>query len=111
QPIADARAIIGRLVPGDAVVFAIDDNRVFATIGDGKPREVAKLEGRVTSVAALGYRRFVAATARGHLARGPSDGGPIARAPVDVGAVPFVIGDPSGLPVIAAGDRLLRWEN
>jgi hypothetical protein len=108
--VAEGRSAWGRLVPGDAILFGVGDGRLFARIGDGEPREVAKLDGAVESAVALGYRRFAAHSSGGELVRGDLTTGALERARVPGDAKGFVATDGAGRVLIALGHRLLAWD-
>ncbi len=108
--VAEGRSAWGRLVPGDAIVYALGDGRLFARIGDGEPREVAKLDGVVESAVGLGYRRFAAYSSGGELVRGDLASGDLERARVPGDANGFVAADQTGRVLIAHGARLLAWD-
>jgi hypothetical protein len=108
--VAEGRSVWGRLVPGDAIVYAVGDGRLFARIGDGEPREVAKLDGVVESAVALGYRRFAAYSSGGELVRGDLERADLERARVPGDARGFVAADQAGRVLIAHGTRLLAWD-
>src|SRR5262249_50011282 len=67
--VGEGRAVWGRLLPGDAIVFAVGDGRLFARVAEDGPREVAKLDGIAENAVALGYRRFAAHSSSGEIVR------------------------------------------
>jgi hypothetical protein len=108
--VGEGRAIWGRLVPGDTIVFGVGDGRMFARIGGGEAREVAKLDGIAENAVALGYRRFAAHSSRGEIVRVDLTTDALERARVPVGSDGFLAADSTGRLLIVEDRRLLQWE-
>jgi hypothetical protein len=107
--VAAGDGVLARLLPGNAIVVVFDDHTVSGAIGDAPPHELARLDGRITSLTVLGIRSFAAISARGDLVRGTVDG-PVEHVHVDVKEPPMVGGDRAGNVLIASGARMLAWD-
>ncbi len=108
--VAEGRRAWGRLIGGDAIVFALGDGRVFARIGDAEPREAAKLDGIAESAVSLGYRRFAAYSSSGELVRVDLTTDALERTRVEAGARGFIAADPAGRVLVVEDGRLLAWD-
>ena len=108
--IVEGERAVAADVDGDAIVYSTGDNRVMATIGDQPPREIAKLEGRVTSVTGLDHLRYAATSSSGELVRGSLVSGELERIHVDV-TEPSLAADNAGHPLLFNGARLYVWDH
>ena len=100
------RALWGRLLLGDAVVFGNGDGTVFAKVGETEPHEVVKLDGSVVAAGPLGPLAFTAISERGEVVRGNLANGALDRTNVAPGKSMFVAG-----VLIVVDDRLLVWDH
>ncbi len=109
--IAQGKALFGRLMEDNVIIFAHGTGELLASTGDGTPpRSIAKLEGTVSGLTPLGNRRYAAVSNRGEALRGNYETGDIERAHLDDATSMFVGNDHRGHPVIAADNRLLVWD-
>lgn len=100
-----------RLVPGNAIAFSSGDHRIWAAIGDGPAREVAKVAGGVDGAVAVGHHKLAVHSTEGELARIDLGTGAVERTTIALGA-PFIIaGDPAtGRVAFAEDKRVLLWD-
>jgi hypothetical protein len=108
--VAEGRAPWARLIAGDAIVFGVGDGRLFARIGAGEPREIAKLDGMAENAVGLGYRRFAAHSSSGEIVRSDLTTDALERARVAVGSDGFLAADRTGRVLVAEDRRLLVWD-
>jgi hypothetical protein len=108
--LAEGRATWGRLVSGDVIVYGVGDGRLFARIGTSEPREVTKLEGITQTVVPFGYRRFVAYSSTGEVARVDLTTDTIERTRVALGANGYLASDGANRIFIVDDRRLLAWD-
>ncbi|HWO19143.1 MAG TPA: serine/threonine-protein kinase [Kofleriaceae bacterium] len=108
--VAEGRAVWGRLIAGDTIVFGVGDGRVLAQVGTAEPREVAKLDGAAQSAIGLGHRRFAAHSSGGELVRSDLATDELTRAHVGGRPEAFVETDGAGRVLIADERRLLLWD-
>ncbi|MFN0247569.1 MAG: protein kinase domain-containing protein [Kofleriaceae bacterium] len=101
------------LLHGNAIVYGKGetpkDGRVFARIGDGEEREVAKLDGAIQGSTAVGPLEFAAISATGELVRGNVSTGELRRVNVAAGTSMFVASDLGDRIVAVVDSRLYLW--
>jgi hypothetical protein len=111
EVVAEGRAVWGRLIQGDAIMYGIGDGRLFARVGASEPREVAKLDGIVEGAVGLGYRRFAAHASSGEIVRGDLTTDTLERTRIAVGSNGFVAADNLGRVLVVEDNRLLLWDH
>jgi hypothetical protein len=101
------------LLRGNAIVYGKGetpkDGRVFAKIGDGEEREVAKLDGAVQSSTPVGPLEFAAISANGELVRGNVSTNQLRRVNIAAGKSMFVASDLGDRIVAVVDSRLYLW--
>ena len=108
--LAEGRAVWGRLIPGDVIVYGVGDGRVFARIGAGEPREVVKVDGIAENAVTLGYRRFAVHSSSGEIVRADLVTDAVDRTRVAVGSDGFLAADNVGRVLVVEDRRLLMWD-
>jgi len=109
RPVAHGQQLIGRMLPGGAIVLA-DGGKLAVQRGDQDPRVLEALDEPVVAIEVLGPDRFLAVTAT-ELVRGDAATGRLERLATAPRTDALAIArDPAGRPLACRGKRLLRWE-
>jgi hypothetical protein len=102
-------SVFGILVPNGVLLGESTGSRVLLSDHGGPPRELAKVEGGLMFVHALGRDRFVALGKSGELVRGALAGGPIDHVRIASNDDTILSTDRAGDAVIATGTGLELW--
>ncbi|HEX4455116.1 MAG TPA: serine/threonine-protein kinase [Kofleriaceae bacterium] len=102
-------SLFGILVPNGVLLGEAKGSRVLLSDRGGPPRELAKVEGGLAFVRALGRDRFVALGKSGELVRGALAGGAIDHLRIASTDDTLLASDRAGDAVIATGTRLDLW--
>jgi hypothetical protein len=107
--LARGPSVWGRLLPRGALVYTTGEGRLLAITDAGGPREIARLDGDVENAVGLGGTLFAAVSSTGELVRGNLASNALARAHLHASPSAFAA-DRAGRVLVAAGNRLLRWD-
>ncbi|HET9621222.1 MAG TPA: serine/threonine-protein kinase [Kofleriaceae bacterium] len=117
RPLVHGKAVWGRLMPHDGLIFGVGDGRVFAAQevtrandpGAPAPREVVKLDGAAETAVGFGDAGYAAISTSGEVVRGDYLTGALSRAHVAPGETGAIAADHAGHVILAVDDRLLAW--
>lgn len=108
--VADGPKAWAQLVEGDAVIYGLGDNQVFARVGNEAVKPVAKADGPIQHAVALGHLTYAARSNTGEVLRGDLSMGTVERIRVPMGHNGFLVGDHRGRVLIVEDNRLMLWD-
>ena len=98
------------LVEGDAIIYSVGKNKIFAKVGSDKPHELVSVHGEIKALTGRGKHTYAVLSATGELATGTFGGGNFERTQIDdLDKEAFIAAEPNGDVLVASGNRLLRW--